>query len=88
VIACALQDHERDPERHERDEEVAHHDERMELEEDGDPAQDSLGENGERKRHRAPEEPAWQARDAEGRRGGHERRQADGEARDAVPELD
>src|SRR5688572_27970134 len=60
----------------------------MELEEDRDSAQDPLGENGERKRHRAPEEPAWQARDAEGRRGGHERRQADGEARDAVPELD
>ena len=77
----ALDDDDRDRERDEGEQEVAHDDQRVELEEDGDPAQDSLGEDGERKRAtRAPEEPAGQAA-ATRKRGDRPRRASRGRRR-------
>ena len=87
-VARALDDDHRHRERDQREQEVAHHDQRVQLEQDGDPAEHPLGEHGERQRDGAPEEPARHAGDAEGRDRGDQRREADDEARDAVPELD
>ena len=65
---------------------MAHDDERVELEDDRDPAEDPLREDEQRQ----PERPrgAAAAAGAPGDERRDERRQADEEADDAVPELD
>ena len=87
-VVCAEDDDDRDGERDEGEEEVGHDDERVQLDKDGDAAEDPLEKDGHGQRPRGEQEPAGQPLDASRPDRRSEGHQADEEADTAVPELD